>query len=170
MSSTPGCGWESTSASATPPRGTWGSGWPTGPLTTTSGPSTATASRPIPPRWVVLPSTLLVRVESHRSRRVDQVPVALARGRWSGVELGDQGGGVAGGEPSGGGQLSATWRRPIGAEFGVGALGLGPFVHPPSPCLLDFGAGGRLLGAGSSGGCRWVGAGVGAIQQAEHGE
>ena len=39
MSSTPGCGWESISASATPPRGTWGSGWPTGHWTTTSSPS-----------------------------------------------------------------------------------------------------------------------------------
>jgi hypothetical protein len=44
MSSTPGCGWGSTSASATPPPGTWGSGSPTGRLTTTSSPSTRRTS------------------------------------------------------------------------------------------------------------------------------
>jgi hypothetical protein len=93
--------------------------------------------------------------------------------RRPGLELGDQGAGVAGAEPSRGGQLSGADRRAVGAEFGVGTLGLSALGQHLDAVLWRSGAarrhssaGGRLLGAGLGGGWRLVGA----VQQAEHGE
>ena len=49
----------------------------------------------------------------------------LEGGWWLGVELGDQGAGVAGAEPSSGGQLPSADRGAGSAEFGIDALGPG---------------------------------------------
>src|SRR4029453_7828866 len=56
---------------------------------------------------------------------VGPAAVLLDHGRRSGLELGDQGAGVAGAEPSRGGQLPSADRGTISAEFGVRALVLG---------------------------------------------
>jgi hypothetical protein len=45
------------------------------------------------------------------------------------MELGQKGAGVAGAEPSSGSQLASADRDALGAEFGVGTLGLGALGH-----------------------------------------
>ena len=57
---------------------------------------------------------------------VSGLAAVLLDGCWRlGLELGDQGAGVAGTEPSSGDQLPSDDRRCCGAQFDVGALGLG---------------------------------------------
>jgi hypothetical protein len=82
------------------------------------------------------------------------------------LELGHQGAGAAGAEPSRGGQLPSADRGAVGAELGVGALGLSALGQHPSAGWLDLGAGWRLLGAGLGGSRRRISADVGAVQQA----
>ena len=67
--------------------------------------------------------------------------VVLEDGWWLGVELGHEGAGVAGAEPSGGGQLASADRRAVGAEVGVDALGLGALGQHLGAWLLELSAG-----------------------------
>ena len=70
--------------------------------------------------------------------------VVLQSGCRLGVELGQEGTGVAGAEPSSGGQLASADRRSGGAEFGVDALlGLGALGQHLSACVLESALAGR---------------------------
>jgi hypothetical protein len=86
---------------------------------------------------------VVVMVPPQGARRLGGAAAVVLEGDWwLGVELGQQGAGVAGAEPSSGGQLASADRRAVGAKVGVGALGLGTLGHHLGPgCLLAAGSG-----------------------------
>src|SRR4029453_16493058 len=73
--------------------------------------------------------------------------IALDGGSRSGVELGDQGTGVNGAEPSSSGELPSADRRAGGAEFGIDTLTLGALGQRLGSGLLRIGAARRRASA-----------------------
>ena len=87
-----------------------------------------------------------------------------------GLELSDQGAGVAAAEPSSGSQLPSADRRAGGADLGVDALGLSALGQHLSTWLLSLSAGTQRLGAAPREGLASFGADLGAVQQTQYRE